>query len=117
MSENGCRFVWNDTLFLLPLHTNNPETLLMESRGFINFKNWGGYERFVNKRLAVPTSLTVFLLPFVLAACEKENTTTDSILIDTNIDISEDDAARVAPPPPHTHRGLRGLGYAEAGGL
>ena len=70
---------------------------------FINFKNWGGYERFINKKLAVPTSFTVFLLPFVLAACEKENTTTDSILIDTNTDIIEDDAGGVAPPPPLAH--------------
>ena len=42
MPENGCRFVWNGTLFLLPLQPNNPKALLMKRFKFINFKNWGG---------------------------------------------------------------------------
>ena len=40
-----------------------------------SFKNWGGYKRFVNKRLITPAVLFSFVLPFLLTACSKDDAT------------------------------------------
>jgi len=68
------------TRFIVPLHIimNTPkQTMKQFNLLFLlaSFKNWGGYKRFVNKRLITPAVLFSFVLPFLLTACSKDDAT------------------------------------------